>query len=709
MRELRNDLEASQTTQDSREPLLAEGLSSTHEAPSPEQLIAWQADGFQLLADLSAKLISSDLSLHSFTETFQRIADHLDCDVFTNFEVYENRLVLIESSGLPESLRLSLKTINFGEQLCGFCAEQNRVIYVSADELETHPHGTNLWEMGIRSFVVAPIKSDGRLQGTLGFGSSRRHSFSPTEVDFVRNVSSMIAAFKARYESEVKLRQAKSHQEITLGTVKNVIFESDPEGLRFSFISGAYEDLLGFSYEEWTSPGFWQSRVHEDDLAAAVAYCQANTKLLRDHRFEYRMINKDGDVVWIEDFVQVIAENGQPVALQGSLMDISERKRLEFELQQSQKMQAIGRLAGGIAHDFNNVLTVISTYAELMLGRLNEHDAHHGPVKAIREASERAAALTSQLLVFSRKSTSESKVLNLNEIVRGSEKLLNRVIGEDILLETRLSDDIANIRSDRSQIEQVILNLAINARDSMPDGGRVVLATNHVEITSDTSDSERLLPGKYVELIVADTGCGMDEETLEKCFEPFFSTKPIGMGTGLGLSVTYGVVKDAGGSIKADSTVGAGTKFTILIPASENSDVVPTPQPKHMEIPKDTGRVLLVEDEASVRKVARMTLEMCGYEVIEAQSGQHALEVVDGAEVGEINMLVTDLIMPGMNGLALAERLKQQFDDLKVLFISGYGEDELSFRNSHGKDVSLLTKPFTAKGLMEAAQNVMRG
>jgi PAS domain S-box-containing protein len=382
----------------------------------------------------------------------------------------------------------------------------------------------------------------------------------------------------------------------------------------------------------------------------------------------------------------------------GVVRDISERKRLEAQFRQAQKMEAIGRLAGGVAHDFNNLLTVINGYADLMLPNVPPEHDHRASLAAIRDAGERASALTSQLLAFSRKAIVAPRILDLNEVIAQAEKLLRRLIGEDILLTTVLTPSVCRIEADPNQLDQVIMNLAVNARDAMPTGGRLTVETrlvSHCEC-SDTSVSD-IRPGRHVELTVRDTGCGMTEEVKSKLFEPFFTTKEQGKGTGLGLAVVHGVVKQAGGHISVESAVGRGTTFRMLFPE------VPVPFTANDSGPPPTVRrgtetVLLVEDEEAVRTLCRIALESQGYTVIAAASGRKAIQAIEHHN-GPIQLLVTDVVMPGMSGRELADTVRVRLPGVRVLYISGYTDDAVVRHGVREATDAFLQKPFTPLGL----------
>jgi PAS domain S-box-containing protein len=408
--------------------------------------------------------------------------------------------------------------------------------------------------------------------------------------------------------------------------------------------------------------------------------------------------------------IQMMAEIGLKVS------EFLERKQVEEalhtkeeELRQSQKIEAVGRLAGGIAHDFNNLLTVINGYSQLLLGRLGPDAPDRAEIEEISTAGGRAAALTRQLLAFSRKQVLQPRVLELNAVVTNMERMLRPMIGEDIELYTVLQPQLGRVLADPGQIEQVLMNLAVNARDAMPQGGRLTIETSNVELNE--TYARRLLtmtPGPHVLLAVSDTGCGMDKETQEHIFEPFFTTKEQGKGTGLGLSTVYGIVKQSGGSIWVYSEPGRGTTFKIYLPRVEEPTESVEPDTARARLPNGTETILLVEDEAGVRSLARASLQVYGYRVLEAANGDEAIRIFDRRQ-DAIHLLVTDMVMPGMDGRALSERLSARLPGLKVLYLSGYAEGAIVHNGVLNAGMAFLQKPFTPLSLARKVRAVLDG
>lgn len=379
----------------------------------------------------------------------------------------------------------------------------------------------------------------------------------------------------------------------------------------------------------------------------------------------------------------------------------------EAQLAQSQKMEAIGQLASGVAHDFNNLLTIISGSSEMLLTNLRAGDPAYNPLKAIHQAGERAASLTRQLLTFSRKHVVEVKVLDLNGIVRGTENMLRRLIGEDVYLKTVLNSDLGHVKVDPGQIEQVIMNLAVNARDAMPQGGQLTIETATIDLDETYAESHaEVWSGRYILLTVSDTGTGMDEKTKARIFEPFFTTKEVGKGTGLGLAVVYGIINQSGGHIAVDSEPGHGTTFKMYLPQVERLRVTGKSQSGICEPLKGSEAILLVEDEAAVRQLIRRALEASGYTVLEASHGGEAVRVAEN-QPGPIHLLISDVIMPEMGGRILAERLAAARPGIKVLFVSGYTDDAVVRHGVLQAEMAFLQKPFTMAALTQKVREVL--
>ena len=493
------------------------------------------------------------------------------------------------------------------------------------------------------------------------------------------------------------------------------IFENAVEGMFQTTPSGevvaanpAMATILGYESpdELMASVTDLGTQVYVDpDVRARFLAEFEKRGLIKD--FEARMYRKDGSTIWVSLGGRAIRDSlGKIFQYEGSIEDVSERKRLEEQLVQSQKMEAVGTLAGGIAHDFNNLLTAIIGYSQLAASRLNEGDRMFKEIEEIRKAGMRAAELTSQLLAFSRKQVLQSKVINLNTIVENIGKMIGRVIGEDVQLVTSLEPTLGHIKADPGQIEQVIMNLAVNARDAMPHGGKLIIETG--EILLDEAYARlhfRVRPGRYVMLAVSDTGLGMDAETQSHIFDPFFTTKEPGKGTGLGLSTVYGIVKQSGGDVWVYSEPGRGTTFKLYLPLAEEEV-----EESYRELlqTKSTGTetILLVEDETQVRNLAALVLRERGYEVLAASDGDEALRVAE-QYAGRIHLLLTDVVMPQMSGKELSEEIKRTRLDIKVLFASGYTNDAVVHHGVLEANMEFIQKPFTPNNLAIKVRQVL--
>jgi signal transduction histidine kinase len=377
----------------------------------------------------------------------------------------------------------------------------------------------------------------------------------------------------------------------------------------------------------------------------------------------------------------------------GIARDVTGQKHLEEQLRNAQQLEAIGRLAGGVAHDFNNILGIIIGHSELLLASKVD-DASRNRLEQMRRAADRAASLTQQLLAFSRKQVLQPKVLDLNETVSDVQKMLTRVIGEDIELIASLHPSLKSVKADPGQVEQVLMNLAVNARDAMPNGGRLAMETANVEIRAEEAGGVDLEAGPYVMLKVADTGNGIDSETLPHIFEPFFTTKPTGKGTGLGLSTVYGIVKQSGGGIQVESKVGSGTVFRIYLPATMGDGPKQAERGSQLQIAGGTETILVTEDEPELRELTRIFLQSYGYKVLEAASGSQAVRIAE-AFPDPIHLLLTDVIMPGMSGRQLGEKILGKRPQIRIVYMTGYTDDMVVQHKVLEPGVQLLQKPFT--------------
>jgi PAS domain S-box-containing protein len=483
----------------------------------------------------------------------------------------------------------------------------------------------------------------------------------------------------------------------------DIVFASGLDG-NLTSVNPAAEILLGYTQEELLGRNIWDL-IPADRREAVREHTRRLIAGESPVPLECEVQAKGGGTLVVEVNLSIMRKNGKPVTVHGILRDATARHRLEEQLLQAQKMEAIGRLAGGVAHDFNNLLTVINGYSDMFLRELAEDDPHRPGIEEIRDAGECAAAITKQLLTFGRRQIGSPRPLDLNALIRGAERMLQRLIDEDIRLETDLDPALEPVEADPGQMNQLLLNLSVNARDAMPDGGRLVIATANARFDSGNAPPD-CQPGAYVKLTVADTGAGMNQETMRHLFEPFFTTKPTGLGTGLGLATVYAIVKQGGGSIRVDSEPGTGCRFEIYLPCAEGP--AEPVSPPSFELPQGQRdlTVLVVEDQDSVRRLASHALHACGCRVLEAASGDEALRLAEAVQ-GGCQLVVTDVVMPGMSGKALAEQLRTRWPKIKVLFMSGYPNEVILRRGLMDGEVNYLEKPFTPAELAAKVRQVM--
>ena len=514
--------------------------------------------------------------------------------------------------------------------------------------------------------------------------------------------SAFVRDITARKAADAALRASELHHRTVLEHIADAVFIVDAEG-RYLDVNPRACDLTGYTRDELLRMSSPDTYPEEDRVEARSHLREIAAQTGRGSQFyERRLIRKDGT----ERAVEVNARPLPDGRLLATARDVTERKQLELQLRQAQKMEAIGRLAGGVAHDFNNVLTAIFGYVDLLREELPADSPAHQDLAEVRKASERAAALTRQLLAFSRQQVLEPIVLEPNGLIEDFEKMLHRVIGEDVKLRLALAQDVGNVRADSGQLQQVIMNLVVNARDAMPTGGSIILETANAELTEQYAELHQpVKPGGYVMLAVSDSGTGMTPEIKARIFEPFFTTKEKGKGTGLGLSTVYGIVKQSGGYIWAYSEVGRGTTFKIYLPRVD-APAEPLTRPKETGSLAGTETILLAEDDAILRPLARELLRKLGYTVLEGEDAESALAAARAHE-GPIHLLVADVVMPGPSGRELARRLAAIRQQTKVLYISGYTDDAIVHHGMLEPGLHFLQKPFTPAVLARKVRDVL--
>ncbi|WP_157368647.1 PAS domain S-box protein [Zavarzinella formosa] len=547
---------------------------------------------------------------------------------------------------------------------------------------------------------------------TLRMGRDGRRLLVEVTPSPVRTPDGRVIAVAANYRDVTARRQSEETLQLrnrAIQAVNQGILITDPNqpGNPIIYASPGFSRLTGYEGTEiiGRNPRFLQGK---DTDPAVVA--QVRSAILAAESCTVEMVNyrKDGRAFWNELTLSPVRdESGKVTHFIGVQTDVSDRRRLEEQYAQSQKMKAVGQLAAGVAHDFNNLLTIINGYSEIMLAGLGPENPDRELLEEIRDAGERSAGLTRQLLAFSRQQVLAPRVIDLNAIIVEAERLLRRVIGEDVRLATTLFHGLWPVKADPGQIEQVLMNLCVNARDAMPTGGKLTIETLNVELNEEyTSLRPDARPGPHVLLAVSDTGYGMTPEVMTRIFEPFFTTKGLGKGTGLGLATVFGIIRQSGGHVGVYSEVGIGTTFKVYLPKVEETIGTVADRVEKLTLPKGTETILVAEDEDSLRALTRRILEECGYAILAAADGEQAARMV--TDFGQpIHLLVTDVVMPGMGGRNLAERLRERQPGLKVLYLSGYTDDAVVRHGILHDQVNFLQKPFTPTILARKVRDVL--
>jgi two-component system, cell cycle sensor histidine kinase and response regulator CckA len=557
-------------------------------------------------------------------------------------------------------------------------------------------------------WMGVPLRTGSQTFGVLVVQSYREDvRFGERDKEVLTFVSQQLASAIDHKRHEEALRQSESRYRSLVQSAVYGIYRSSVDG-RFLDVNPALIHMLGYDSADEV--------VKLDPQREVFVEPAEHERLLQEfHRTgcldsaEVRWKRKDGSVITVRLSGRAATELDEAdQALEIIAEDITERRALEDQFRQAQKMEAVGRLAGGVAHDFNNLLMVVSGYTEVLMEALDQNDPLLVKVQAIQQAADRATTLTRQLLAFSRKQLLELKVVDVNSIVADMERLLRPLIGENIDLTTKLTPNVGHTRADAGQLEQVIMNLVVNAKDAMPDGGRILIQTSEADPDTARREHSLIEPGTYILLSVSDTGAGMDRETQSRIFEPFFTTKEKGKGTGLGLSTVYGIVKQGGGYIFAQSEPGCGTTFRIYLPRVADPADSPRVDKHAQAAAGGSETVLLVEDEESVRELVRETLKTRGYTVIEASDGIAGMRVSEEYQ-GNIEILITDVVMPGMSGRELAKRVAAARPNIRVLYLSGYTEDAIIHEGALEPGTGFLQKPFTLQVLARKVREVLQG
>ncbi len=557
---------------------------------------------------------------------------------------------------------------------------------------------------GMVAFAGYPLIVEDRVVGVFAFCT--RRALSEATLRALGSVADEIALLIERKRIEEDLREREALFSSLANASPLGIVRADPTG-RWTYANPKWSEISGLSLDATLGEG-WTRVVHPEDAQALLAAWSTCVGEGRPHESEFRVTRPDGGVRMV--YLQAAPIGGSGGAILGyvgTVEDTTQRKNLEEQFRQAQKMEGVGQLAGGVAHDFNNVLTAIIGYSEFMLGDLAPDDRHREDVTEIRTAAQRAAGLTRQLLAFSRQQVLQPTVLRVNEVVENVETMLRRLIGEDIELRTVLATAAGNVRADAGQLEQVIVNLVVNARDAMPTGGKLTIETTNAELSEDyAARHQPLIAGQYVMLAVSDTGVGINLENRSRIFEPFFTTKEKGKGSGLGLSTVYGIVKQSDGCIWVYSEPGQGTSFKIYLPRVDALVESPTPARELQRTLTGTETVLLAEDDDQLRRLSRGLLGKLGYQVLEAANVEGALRQAREHQ-GPIHLLLTDVVMPGESGRLLAQRLAEPRPETRVLYMSGYSDAAVIHHGVLDTGLNYLQKPFTPSALARRVREAL--
>jgi two-component system cell cycle sensor histidine kinase/response regulator CckA len=689
------------------QPARLSAMRDITERKRVEELQARRAARALFRADVGAAIAVSRAPLQAMLELCaEAMVQHLNAAfarVWTlNRE--EDILELQASAGIYTHVNGPHSRVRVGAFKIGKIAEE-RLAHITND-VQTDPRFSDKeWAKreGMVAFAGYPLVVQDRLLGVMAMFS--RVELAEDTLDALASVADLVSLGIERKRGEQELRESEERYRDLVENAHDMIYSHDLQG-RYTSMNRAGERITGYTREE----------ILALDLTKTVApehierVREMLTKKLDGERvtaYEMEMIAKDGHRVTVEVNTKLVFHDGVPFGVQGIARDVTERKHLEEQFRQSQKMEAIGQLAGGIAHDFNNLLTAITGYSSLGIQHIDGNDLIRTYFEEIKKAGDRAANLTRQLLAFGRKQILQPLPLNLNDIVSDMNKMLRRLIGEDIDFSAKLDPGLERIKADPGQIEQVLVNLVVNARDAMPQGGDLTIETSRVDLDQAYADRHvGVVPGSYVMLAVSDTGTGMDDDTRARIFDPFFTTKEKGKGTGLGLSTVYGIVKQSGGSIWVYSEPGHGTTFKVYFPElavspQKTADVTVEPA-----MPGGSETILLVEDEDVVRSLARKILEHAGYNVLDASRGEEAVRMCQ-ERAEPIDLLLTDIVMPETSGKGVADRLCEMLPGLRVLFMSGYTDEAIVHHGVLDSNVEFIQKPFTPADLAKKVREVL--
>jgi PAS domain S-box-containing protein len=600
-----------------------------------------------------------------------------------------------------------------GKGLTEYVLRTGQSLLVTPETQRELEHRGDVQSIGAPSidWIGVPLAIGDRVIGVVAAQSySPEVRLGEREKDILQFVSTQIAMAIERSRAEAEIRASAGQLKAIIDTALDAVITMDGTGVIRSWSPQAERvfgwpapEAIGRKLSTTIVPPAYRE-AHERGLAHLLATGEGP---VLNRRLELTGMHRDGREIPVELAITRV-DVGVDWLFSAFVRDISERKLLEQQLRQAQKMEAVGRLAGGVAHDFNNVLTAIFGYTELVLEELPAQSSARPDLEEIRKAAQRASALTRQLLAFSRQQVLEPVVLKLNDLVEDVDKMLRRLLGEDVELRLSLTRDLGNVRADPGQLQQVLMNLIVNARDAMPTGGKLLIETTNADLTEQYAELHQpVSPGRYVMLAVSDTGMGMNADTKARIFEPFFTTKEKGKGTGLGLSTVYGIVKQSAGYIWVYTEVGRGTTFKVYLPRVDAPAVAHAPRREAGPL-EGTETVLLAEDDEMLRPLAKGLLEKLGYTVLEAENASQALTRAR-AHAGPIQLLVADVVMPGASGRELARLLAESRPETRVLYVSGYTDDAIVHHGMLEPGLNFLQKPFTPAALARKVRDVLDG
>ncbi|MGA7685580.1 MAG: ATP-binding protein [Terriglobales bacterium] len=683
--------------------------------------------GFDALSLLDDKVLAMIIGQNPLVRTLEALCREIEkqqAGMLCSVLLLDPDGVTLRSTAapsLPEEYSRSVDGIKAGPCAgsCGTAIYRKQPVVVS--DIAVDPLWANVRDLalphGLRACWSTPIASqDGALLGTFAIYYPEPRTPDARHLQMIAHATHLAALAIERDRDKTQLRAAEDRYRTLVERLPAITYiaELGADG-PWHYVSPQIQTILGFSPDDWLKePWNWMNHIHPEDRPIAYAAEKEFQETRELFKAEYRMFAADGRMLWFRDEgVMLHARHDQPLLMQGVLYDITERKRLEEQLRQSQKMEAVGQLAGGVAHDFNNLLMLIQAQNERLRGRLLADDPAYAETLEIEHAVKQAASLTNRLLAFSRRQLLQLQVLDLNVVLSDTAKMLERLIAPNIVLHVALDSSPQWVKADPGQLGQVILNLAVNARDAMPEGGRLTISAKSVDLNEPQPALHGAIPpGAYSVLAVSDTGTGMGSEVQEHIFEPFFTTKAPGKGTGLGLAIVYGVVKQTGGWLTVASKPEEGTTFEIYIPRAEEGLADSAPKAKRSANAavacecKGTETILLVEDQEGIREVAQEFLRRSGYLVLCAADGDEALRLAHHHK-HPIDLLVTDVVMPNMGGPELIQRLSQARPRTKVLLISG-NPDQASLTEQLGDaPVAILQKPFPLDIFLRKVRSVL--